>query len=242
LVNRPSVKLKAAILAGGLGARLRSVVSDSPKPMAVVGGKPFLVYLLEWLRKQGIHEVVLCVGYRWQDIHAVLGDGASLNMRLQYSVENAPLGTGGALKNAQIFLQDTFLALNGDSFVDIDLKKLVEFHRRKESIATLALTHVTDTGAYGAVDLNDQGKIRNFTEKQGPGAPAGWVNAGVYVLEPDVLSLIPGGKPVSLEQDVFPELVKRNYPIYGFCVKGYFIDIGTPEAYFQSQSELERKI
>ena len=222
--------------------RLRSAVSDRPKPMAEIDGKPFLIHLLEWLQKQAIHEVVLCVGYRWQDIHAVLGDGASLNMRLQYSVENAPLGTGGALKNAQRFLHDTFLALNGDSFVDIDLKKLVEFHRRKESIATLALTHVKDTGAYGAVDLNDRGKIRNFTEKQGPGAPAGWVNAGVYVLEPDVLSLIPGGRPVSLEQEVFPTLVERKMPIHGFCVEGYFIDIGTPEAYSQSQNELEGKI
>lgn len=231
--------MKAAILVGGLGTRLRQVVPDRPKPMADVDGKPFLIYLLKWLKKHDISEVVLCVGYRWRDIEKVVGDGSSYGLCIEYSVEDSPLGTGGALKNAEPYLSDTFLAMNGDSFLDVDIKNLVHNHKKTGSLATLALSHVNDTGAFGAVETGGNNAIGAFREKAGTGSGEGWINGGVYVLEPEILSYVTKGKAVSLEREVFPALIQEEAGIHGFKVNGYFIDIGTPENYLRAQKELE---
>ena len=234
--------MRAAILAGGLGTRLRSVVPEQAKAIAAVGSKPFLLHILGWLRRQGIDEVVLCLGYRWRDIQAIVGDGSSLGLRIEYSVEGTPLGTAGALKHASGLLQDTFLALNGDSYCDISLSQLEDSHRRNEATASLVLVRVSDTSRYGAVEIDESGLITAFREKQQSSSGSGWVNAGIYVLEPSVLSLIPSGVAASLEREVFPMLLARQYRIHGFLAEGYFIDIGTPEAYIRSQTELEEML
>lgn len=230
-----------AILAGGLGTRLSTVSPACPKTIAMVAGKPFLVHLLEWLRKQDVHDVVLCVGYRWQDIRGILGNGLSLDMRLTYSIENVPLGTAGAIKKAQPFLDGTFLVLNGDTYVDADLNALSDFHHQKGALATLALVHADDKSRYGTVYLDKEGRIKVFYEKQWGGA-GGWISAGLYVFEPMIFSYIPDGRPVSLELEVFPRLVAEQNLIYGFPIRSYFVDIGTPEAYLRCQKELKGRI
>jgi NDP-sugar pyrophosphorylase family protein len=232
--------LKAAILVGGLGTRLRPVVSDRPKPLAEVAGKPFLLYLLEQLLGQGVREVVLCAGYRWREIEAQLGDGASLGMCIEYSVEDKPLGTGGALRNAQRFLSSTFLALNGDSHVKYDLASLTRFHFEQRSQATLGLAKAADVRAYGHVQVDAQLRIRAFEEKVEAGIGGGLVNAGVYVLEPAVLRLIPEGRQVSLERETFPALVHNGAPMFGYTLGSSLLDIGTPEGYARSQGEMGR--
>jgi NDP-sugar pyrophosphorylase family protein len=233
---------EAVVLAGGFGTRLRPVIGNHPKSMAVVAGKPFLEYLLHWLRKQDIREVVLCVGYRWQEVQEALGDGASMGIHLEYSVEDSVLGTAGALKNAEGFFKGTFLALNGDSYIDMKLSEMIEFHYRKQAIVTLALVPMDDASRYGTVKLDAKGRIRAFEEKQRGGAHGGLINAGIYVLEPTILSRIPAGRQVSIEREIFPALVAEHASIYGFPVQGYFVDIGTPEAYFRSQNELSEQL
>lgn len=232
--------MKAAILVGGLGTRLRPVVSDRPKPLAQVTGRPFLLYLLEQLRTEGISDVVLCAGYRWRDIEALLGDGASEGMQIEYSVEDSPLGTGGALRHARRFLNDTFLALNGDSHVEFDLATMMRFHRERKSHATIGLATVRDSRSYGHVRINEDARVMAFEEKIETETGGGLVNAGVYVLEPAVLELIPDVRPVSLERETFPALVHSGAPMFGYTLGSSLLDIGTPEGYARSQGEMGR--
>ena len=230
--------MKAAILVGGLGTRLRPIIGDCPKPLALVRGRPFLAYLLEWLRAQGYLDVVLCVGYRWQDIQAIFGNGSSVGMRLEYSVEEKPLGTAGALKHAADHLPGTFLALNGDSIVDADLADLVRFHYETQALATLALAAVPDARRYGLVECDSRRRVTAFEEKSSVlAANQTWVNAGVYVLEPQVLDYIPENRAVSLERETFPLLLQTRVPVMGYTLEGKLLDIGTPESYLRSQSD-----
>jgi len=230
--------LKAALLVGGLGTRLRPVVSDRPKSLALVDGKPFLVRLLHRLRGFGVSDIVLCAGYRWEEIRAALGDGTSLGVRLTYSVEDAPLGTAGALRHALPHLHQTFLALNGDSIVNIDLRQLTRFHLDRKAAATLALTTVDDASPYGLVEADAGGRITSFLEKKAGRTGGGWVNAGVYVLEPSVLEPIEEGRAVSLEQEALPSLLNAGSVVCGYRVQSPLLDIGTPEGYLRSQDGL----
>jgi D-glycero-alpha-D-manno-heptose 1-phosphate guanylyltransferase len=230
--------MKAAILAGGLGTRLRNVVSDKPKPMALLDGRPFLEYLLKWLRQYKVEEVVLCVGHQWEVIRDFFGDGGNIGMRITYSVESAPLGTWGALKKARKCFETTFLVLNGDSYFRTDLQVLINFHKDRNALATLALAHTAETKSYGSVDLCADGRIIRFREKQGVGDNEGWINAGIYVFEPEIFSFSPRDTDVSLEKDIFPHLAHQGSMIFGCQAEGYFIDIGTPERYLKAQSEI----
>ncbi|MBI4502346.1 MAG: nucleotidyltransferase family protein [Gemmatimonadetes bacterium] len=223
-----SLDVPAVILVGGIGSRLRPVSGDLPKPMVPIAGRPFLEYLLLFLRAQGVRRVVLCVGYGAERIRSHFGDGKPLGLELVYSVERELLGTGGALRlGAAAIEAETFIALNGDSFADVDLGAMLESHRRRQAGVTVALAAVPDAARFGALDWDPEtGRIGAFGEKtrQGPG----FVSAGMYVVERTVVDTIPAGV-VSLEHQVLPGLTDGR--AYGFLTEGLFVDIGLPEEY-----------
>ena len=218
----------AAILAGGLGTRLRSVVADRPKVLADVGGRPFLAYLLDRLAAAGLTRVVLCTGHMGDRVEAAFGETHG-PLYLVYSREPELLGTAGALRLAlPLFESDSILVMNGDSYCEADLQGLYAWHSQKQAEATLLLTHLTNAERYGRVSLAADGRLLNFEEKARAAGP-GWINAGVYVFMRDLLRTIPRGKAVSLEREVLPAWVSRR--MYGRGTRGRFLDIGTPQSY-----------
>lgn len=225
------------ILAGGLGTRLQSAYADGPKVMAPVAGRPFLSYLLGAVAAAGLRNVILCVGHRFELIQAWLGDGAERGISVEYSIETKPLGTGGALRLAhpKLARAQRFFVLNGDSFLQIDFRKMFENHIRGVVDATMALARVDDSSRYGTVSVDDSGMVTEFSEKSGEHVP-GTINAGIYLMESSVLELIPADRFVSLEREVLPRLL--NAGLRGFSVDGYFIDIGVPDDYVRAQAEL----
>jgi D-glycero-alpha-D-manno-heptose 1-phosphate guanylyltransferase len=233
--------MQAVILAGGAGSRLRPVLCDRPKPMAEFGAKPFLEHQIEFLREHRVSDVVLCVGYRHEQIESWFADGGRWNLRIRYSVESAPLGTGGALRLARPLLQETFLLLNGDSFLQTNLTDFLEFHRRKvrtdgSCLGTLALVGVPDASAYGAVEIDAGQRIVAYAEKTRSASP--WINAGVYALQAALLDGVPAGRALSLERDVLPAALHRGH-LYGAPVDGFFVDIGTPHGYHVFKQHIE---
>jgi NDP-sugar pyrophosphorylase family protein len=227
--------MKVLILAGGLGSRLQSLLQGQrPKPMVQVEGKPFLEYRIEQLRAHGFKHLVLCVGHLAHQIQDYFGDGRDRGVQIAYAVETELLGTAGATKNAQHFIEDTFLVLNGDSYLEVDFLELTEFHQRQRSadprtIGTIATVAVNDVTSYGKVELNAEARLLCFREKGETGP--GWINGGVYVLEPGILDFIPTGRVVSAEKETFPLVLEQNHHIFGFPVRGFFVDIGTPQGY-----------
>lgn len=226
--------MKALILAGGLGTRLRDIVPDQPKPMVPVAGRPFLEYLVEWLRGQGFDDLVFCVGHRADQIQDHFGDGRRSGVSIAYAVEVSPLGTAGALKNAEEHVTGTTLVLNGDSYLEVDLPVMIAAHRERRAtdgraVGMLAAVRVGDTSAGGALEMDGAGRIRGLREKGrvGPGR----VNGGTYVLEPEVWDAIPEGRPASLERETFPWLLAEGYHLCAYPVDGFFVDIGTPQGY-----------
>jgi NDP-sugar pyrophosphorylase family protein len=231
------IDIKAIMLVGGLGTRLRSVIPSTPKVLASIGEKSFLELLVRQLRLQGIRKLVMCTGYLAEQIESQFGDGRKWDVSIQYSKEEMPLGTAGAVKLAQRYLQDSseFLVLNGDSFLEIDFQGLVAFHRRHEgAMASMAVLRVGNASRYGTVDMDGTGRITGFAEKTGRESP-GLVNGGIYVFDRAVLQHIPEG-PASMERDVFPRLLAQG--IYGQEQRGMFIDIGTPADYARAQELL----
>ncbi|MEO1069712.1 MAG: nucleotidyltransferase family protein [Cyanobacteria bacterium J06638_6] len=221
----------AVILVGGLGTRLRSVVSDRPKVLAEIHGRPFLSYLLDQVAEAGLRHVVLCTGYRADQVQELLGDRWQ-DLTLTYSQETTPLGTGGALRLALPQLRsDTILALNGDSYCGVDLSAFWGFHQRKQASASLLLTQVPDTQRFGRVQVDEGDRIVNFEEKGNTTGP-GWINAGLYLVSQAYLADIPADRPISLEKDIFPQWIDQG--LYGYQAEGKFIDIGTPETYRQA--------
>ena len=237
--------MRALILAGGLGTRLRSLLNDRPKPMAQVAGKPFLEYQIEMLRAHGFEDLVLCVGYLARHVQDYFGDGRDWGVRIDYAVETELLGTAGAIKNAQTFIaEDAFLVLNGDSYLEADLRGLAGFHQNwrsadPQTVASVAVVATDDTSAYGKVELDERARLLHFGEKAE--ASPGWINGGVYVLEPAVLDSIPVGAAVSLEKETFPLILEQNHHVFGYPVGGFFVDIGTPEGYRRFCRYVEEK-
>jgi len=220
--------ITAVILVGGLGTRLRSVVSDRPKVLAEVGGRPFLAYLLDRLANSNIRRVVLCTGYLGEQVRAVFGETYG-GMDLVYSVEKEPRGTGGALRLALPLLQsDLVLVMNGDSYCEIDLTSHLEWHKKKEAVASIALTLVENTSRYGMVQLGAHDEIVQFEEKGGKRVP-GWINAGIYFIKKSLISSIPSSRNISIEKEVFPAWIGTGF--YGYRSNCRFLDIGTPVTY-----------
>jgi D-glycero-alpha-D-manno-heptose-7-phosphate kinase len=225
--------MKALILAGGFGTRLKNVVKDVPKPMASIAGKPFLEHQIRSLKKQGIEEIILGVHYKSEMIKSYFGNGMRQDVKIAYSEEDVPLGTGGAIKLAQKFLNEPFLVLNGDSYSDVDLGKFSEFHKKQKSLGSIVLQKVGDTSHYGNVKLCGK-HVSEYNEKTSKGN--GLINAGIYLFEPEIFSEILPSKKISLEQSIFPKLAK-NKNLSGFIHEGYFMDIGRPETYFQFKKD-----
>jgi len=238
--------MRALILAGGLGTRLRPVVSDRPKPMAEVGDAPFLAHQIDFLGRHGVTDIVLCVGYLHEQVRDYFGDGATWGVRIDYSVEDEPLGTGGALKLAERFVDGPFLLLNGDSYFDIDLRALIAAHAARaaadpRTIGTLALAEVPDARAYGSVALGPGGRVEAFVEKSGEPILGNLINAGIYVLHSTVNEFVPAARRVSIERDVFPALISAGRHLFGYPAPGYFIDIGTPAGYAAFRRFIEER-
>ena len=220
------VNVTAAILAGGLGTRLRSVVNGRPKVLAEIRGKPFLTYLLARLAAVGVRDVVICTGYRGEQVRATFGDSYG-DMDLLYSHESSPLGTAGALRLALPLIgSDPVLVMNGDSFCDVDLSFFWNWHRQHEARASMVLVEAADVGRFGSVEVNTARKVIGFQEKDMTNH-AGWINAGIYLIASSLIETIPKAGMVSLERTMFPAWVGCG--LYGYQSKGKFLDIGTPE-------------
>jgi D-glycero-alpha-D-manno-heptose 1-phosphate guanylyltransferase len=222
-----------AILAGGLGSRLRTVVAGRPKALANVGARPFLAYLFDQLVAAGARDVVLCTGYLADPIRSMFGASYG-RLRLRYSQESAPLGTAGALRLAlPLFTSDPVLVMNGDSYCEANLGAFCVWHAARDSKATLLLTKVSDTERFGQVQVDPDGQVTAFQEKGSGGSPS-WVNAGIYLIDRGWLEEIPQHRAVSLEREVFPSWIGRG--LYGFRSESRFVDIGTPQSYADAQS------
>ncbi len=229
--------MQALILAGGEGTRLRPLTSTVPKPVVPLVDRPFIAFMLDWLRGHGVDDVVMSCGFMASGVRNVLGDGSAYVIRLRYVEEPRPLGTGGALKFAERLLDERFLMLNGDVLTDLDLTTQLEQHERTGARATLALIAVDDPSAYGLVRCSEGGRVREFLEKPSPDQiDTNLVNAGAYVLEREVLDLIAPDRPVSIERELFPLLVGNG--LYGCTGDAYWLDIGTPERYLQATFDI----
>jgi D-glycero-alpha-D-manno-heptose 1-phosphate guanylyltransferase len=232
------LSVTAVLLVGGLGTRLRPVLSDSPKALARVGKDSFLALLVQQLRQQGVRHIVMCTGYLGNSIETEFGNGAKWDVAIQYSRESSPLGTAGALKHARSLLDSVpeFLVANGDSFLELDIAHLLDFHHQHDGIATIAAARVPNASRYGTIVLDKSSRVTAFVEKTQSEA-ASLINGGVYVFKSSIFGYIPDG-PSSLERDVFPRILDRR--IYALQHSGLFIDIGTPEDYQQAQRICER--
>jgi mannose-1-phosphate guanylyltransferase len=233
--------MKAVILVGGFGTRLRPLTINIPKPLLPLVNRPFFDHTLFLLRHHGIAQVVLAAGYRSETFQQTYGDGAAYGMNITYVYEDEPLDTGGAIKNVEAHLTpgETFLVFNGDVLTDLDLTAMLSYHRDKGSICTISLTPVEDPSHYGVVDMDGAGRIQRFTEKpRREEATSNWINAGTYIMETEVLAAIPEGKRWSVERAVFPGLLAEDKPLYGYPTNAYWLDIGTPNKYLQAHADL----
>ncbi len=229
------------ILVGGQGTRLRPLTSKVPKPIVQLVDRPFMVYMLEWLHGHGIDDVIMSCGFLAESVRAVLGDGSAYGLRLRFVEEPDPRGTAGAVKLAEPMLDERFLMLNGDVLTDIDLGEQIAQHEASGARATLALARVPDPSAYGMVLLNEDRSVSEFVEKPsadgGARPPAGaLISAGAYVLEREVLSLVEPDRNVSIEREVWPQLIGNG--LYGYPSEAYWMDIGTPERYLKGTFDI----
>lgn len=228
----PILPITALTLVGGLGTRLRSLVSDKPKPMIAVNGAPFLQILLEDLERRGIRNFVLLTGYRGEMIEDYFRDGFSERSNIVCVREDEPLGTGGAVRNAAPLATDPSLIVNGDTFFDADIEKLYEYHTAKGAEVTLSLIQVEDVSRYGSVDLDEDGRITGFREKDGRAWGPGLINAGLSIMTKDFIEALPARGAFSMEKEIFPTAAEEGV-MYGLVQQGAFFDIGTPESYAQ---------
>jgi NDP-sugar pyrophosphorylase family protein len=231
--------MKAVILAGGEGTRLRPLTLSTPKPVVPVVDRPFLRNQLDLLERAGVHEIVFSVAYRPERVEAVFGDGSGHGVRIRYAVEDTPLGTGGAVRNALDLLDERTIVLNGDVLTDVDLGALVARHVSQGASATILLTPVTNPSAYGLVETDSSGRVLRFLEKPKPEEiTTDTINAGIYVLETRVIDLIPPAVNHSIERGFFPALLARGDLVLGPVHRGYWIDIGTPAKYLQVHRDI----
>lgn len=234
--------MKALLLLGGLGTRLRPLTLHRPKPLLPVMNRPLIAHQLEGLRAVGVREVVLALGHKAAHFRRRLGDGRRWGYRFRYSIETAPLGTGGAVRNALKFLDGTTMVLNGDIISDLDPRLLLRAHRRVRAQATLALVEVPDPSAFGVVQSDRAGRITAFLEKPAPGRTSDRsINAGHYVFEPEVVRRIPPGRAVSIEREIFPALIQEGYRFFAWTHRGYWSDVGTLPAYWRTHRDLHER-
>lgn len=236
--------MQAVILVGGEGTRLRPLTYGTPKPMVPLFGIPFLERTLGRLEEAGVDEVILAAGYLPKAIENHFGDGSRIGMRVTYVVEDAPLGTAGALANVAAHLTGTFFVLNGDVLTSLDLRAMRAFHQAHGGIASLHAIRVEDPSAFGCIVRGESGRIEKFVEKPPRDeAPTNEINAGTYLLERRVLDAIPTGRNVSIERETFPALIAGGHGLYSFVTDDYWLDVGRPQQYLQAHGDvLDRKL
>jgi mannose-1-phosphate guanylyltransferase len=231
--------MKAVILVGGKATRLLPLTANTPKAMVPVVNIPFLESVMINLKKSGVDHVILAQSHLAQPIRDYFGDGRRFNIRIDYVVEANPLGTAGAVKNCEIYLDRPFLVLNGDIFTDLDMAQLVRYHDSNHALATIALTPVADPTSYGLIETHSRGRVTRFLEKPTwDQVTTNMINAGTYVLEPEVLGFIPFQTNFSFERELFPLLLKQMEPLYAYPSPAYWMDIGTPAKYQQLHRDI----
>ncbi|MDD5383059.1 MAG: NDP-sugar synthase [Candidatus Margulisbacteria bacterium] len=225
--------MKAVIIAGGLGTRLRPLTYNTPKPIVPVANRPFVVHQIEHLIKHGVDEIILNLQYLSGEIKKILDDGKEWGIKIRYSVEAEPLGTAGAVKNAEEFFDEGPLVIfNGDILTDINISKVISFHREKNATVTLTMTEVEDPTPFGLILTDKDGRVTKFIEKPSSNqVTARTINAGIYVVDPKIFKAVPKGKHFMFERDLYPALLQQGAPIYGYLSTAYWIDIGSPAKY-----------
>jgi len=227
--------MKAVVMAGGSGSRLRPLTIQRPKPMIPLVNKPVLGHILDLLKRHGITEVVMTVQYLADLIQDFYGDGSGFGMHIQYSVEETPLGTAGSVKNAQDLLDDTFLVISGDAVTNFDLTKLIDYHHNAKTLATLAIYNIANPVDYGVININNDGHITRFQEKPNRGSVmSDYVNTGIYVLEPEVLDYFDPDTPFDFGHDLFPMLHEQGNVLHGYNAGGYWCDVGNIAEYMRA--------
>jgi mannose-1-phosphate guanylyltransferase len=234
--------MKAVLLSGGFGTRLRPLTLSQPKAVLPLLNKPFCLYPLEWLARHGVRNVTFATGYRSASLAKMLTKEKPRGVSILLKVEKRPLGTGGALRRASMKGEERFFVLNGDILTRFDLSKMLKFHLKKKAILTLALVNVPDISRYGSVSLRPNGEVKRFIEKQPGGKRKGWVNAGVYIFEPEAIRRIPAFVPCSLERDFFPRMARERRGLFGFPIHGYWKDVGTIASYEEAHHDLFKSV
>lgn len=233
--------MKAVILVGGEGTRLRPLTYTTVKAMVPVLNRPFIEYVIKHLGNHNINEIILAMGYRPDSIRDYFDEADKLNVGLVYSIENSLLGTAGAVKNAERYINanGSFFVFNGDIFTDINLTDMLNFHKQKNAKVTIALTPVDDPTQFGVIETDNQQRVTRFVEKPSrQEVTSNLINAGTYILEPEIMDAIPQGKRYMFEHDVFPKLLAEGEPVYGYPANAYWMDMGTPEKYLRLSQDL----
>ncbi|MCA1830682.1 MAG: NTP transferase domain-containing protein [Actinobacteria bacterium] len=230
--------MKAVIMAGGEGSRLRPLTSNQPKPMVSLANRPIMEHILLLCKRHGFTDIVVTVQFLASLVRNYFGTGEDLGVSMTYATEEAPLGTAGSVKNARGALDETFLVISGDALTDIDLEKVVAFHQEREAMVTVVLSRQPDPLEYGIVVTDDEGRVERFLEKPGWGQVfSDTVNTGIYVLEPSIFDHIPDDEPHDFSKELFPKLLEMGAPIYGYIADGYWTDIGNVDAYRKAQQD-----
>ena len=231
--------MKAVILVGGEATRLRPLTCNIPKTMVPVLNHPFLEYLINYIKKHNINDIILALGRVSEQMQNHFGDGSNFDVKISYSVEDFPMGTAGAVKNAQRLLDTSVVVLNGDIFTDIDLTRMINWHYDKKASVSIALTPVENPTIYGVVETDIESRIKRFMEKPSwEEVTTNMINAGIYILEPDILNYIKPNIFSMFERDIFPNLLEKGQAIYGYSSEDYWIDIGSPEKYLRLHHDL----
>ncbi|MHA7734424.1 nucleotidyltransferase family protein [Nitrosopumilus sp. S6] len=229
--------MKAVILAGGLGTRLRPLTLKTPKPMLPLGKKPILEHLIDWNKKNGVKSIVLCVSYRKEKIQNYFKDGKKFGVNIEYAISKKPLDTAGQLKTAEEFIDDTFVCVYGDSIFDFSLRNMIKQHKVKKAFTTMSLYEYKTNLEYGVISTSKTGKVTSWEEK--PEIKAN-INMGCYVMEPGILKYIPKNKPYGMD-DVIKKAMKNKKLVSSFVTKKGFMDIGNKESYKQANEEYAKK-
>ncbi|WP_196594144.1 sugar phosphate nucleotidyltransferase [Pectinatus sottacetonis] len=230
--------MQALFLAGGKGTRLYPLTREIPKPMVPIMGKPLLEHNMNLLKFHGIRDIILSICYKPDYIKNYFGSGAAFGLNIKYITEESPLGTGGAIKNCENYLKSTFFVFNSDILSNINYSEMLRYHKRKNAAVTIAVTRVDNPSNYGVIEYTKNGYANSFCEKpKADKITSHFINAGVYIFEPDVLKRIPKNRPVSIEREVFPQLLHDNYKIAIFKGCNYWLDIGTPEKYIRANQD-----
>ena len=229
--------MKAVILAGGLGTRLRPLTNNNPKPMLPVGEKPILEHLIEWTKKGGVKSIVICVSYLRKSIEDYFEDGSKFGVKIEYAISNKPLATAGQLKTAEEFIDDDFVCMYGDSIFNFSLKNMIKQHVTKKSFVTMSLNEFKTNLPYGVIETSKNGKVTSWNEKP---EIKGNVNMGCYIMNPNIFDLIPKNKAYGMD-DVIKKAMKNRQAVNSFITKKGFTDIGNKESYKQACDEYERK-